>query len=446
MNTRIDAAIAALREANPIPDADALERYLFESAVFPDDEAATGEHMTAATDRREPVPAGQSTDRNRTFQIALDWGAPSRQLHARLAAAVFLVVAALGTAMVAVFDGGGDEPDLAGTPPAVDISTDNEAIAEAFMTAWVEGDGDAVAAMFAADGTLDMFIVQTGPNSSGSAINQVSMLPALHDWYRAVGYEFHSTGCQEMFTDVPPGYEVPDVFCPYTFENELTRTFGREPLNRDFHLHIGDGEIDATGDQLQFDAFADIWQMFSEWVATNHPNDFERMYSSPSSLTPLLDQTSIALWERHIDEFVASPEAVNQPSTGGLTSGQYSAQTRMICAGAYTSFATVLAGLGPPSPYLGHHPAAHEAAARISEEALQELRALRPPEENQAHLDRVFSLMEQEIYVDRQLAAAASAGDTALVEELSRQRVGLTHQKDALGGRDFWYCPVNLGA
>ncbi len=40
----------------------------------------------------------------------------------------------------------------------------------------------------------------------------------------------------------------------------------------------------------------------------------------------------------------------------------------------------------------------------------------------------------------RQLAAAASAGDTTLVERLGRERVDRRHAKDELGGADFRLC------
>lgn len=363
-------------------------------------------------------------------------GVRSRPFRSHLVPAL-ATMAIVGVAIVALWP----NRDSEFSDPA-----SSESVAESFMEAWARLDGDAVAEMFSSDGTFDMFTVQVARNASGSALTKVESLPALHQWFHALGYEFHNEGCQVLSRDLPPGYWVPDVFCPYTFENSLTRAFGREPVASYFFLTIDDLQIGSAGDQLHLDAYADIWYFFSEWVTTNHPMRFEQMFFSRTSLTPRLDPASITLWSHSVDEFVASAEALPPLSTDELTSAEYGAQARQICAAAFTSFTSVLAGLGPPSPYLGYDAVAHEAAARISEEALAELRALPQPVNDRPRLERLFLLMEQEIAVDRQLATAASVGDTALVDELMRERIGLTHQKDSMGGRDFWNCPVSLGA
>jgi hypothetical protein len=87
-----------------------------------------------------------------------------------------------------------------------------------------------------------------------------------------------------------------------------------------------------------------------------------------------------------------------------------------------------------------------ETAARISEEALVELRALSPPEADQGRFHEILSLMQQQTDVLRQIAEAATAGDAELVQTLSHERVDLTHRKDAIAGPDLGYCPVGLPA
>ena len=57
-----------------------------------------------------------------------------------------------------------------------------EAVAASFMAAWVRGDGRAAASLFAAEGKFHG--VEPG------------MLATLHDWYRAVGREIQSEGCE----------------------------------------------------------------------------------------------------------------------------------------------------------------------------------------------------------------------------------------------------------
>jgi hypothetical protein len=73
-----------------------------------------------------------------------------------------------------------------------------------------------------------------------------------------------------------------------------------------------------------------------------------------------------------------------------------------------------------------------EAAVRISEEALAELRALAPPESILARMGELYSAMEAPLLVLGQVAAWASAGDTEQVEAVMSWRIELTHRKDRL--------------
>jgi hypothetical protein len=100
--------------------------------------------------------------------------------------------------------------------------------------------------------------------------------------------------------------------------------------------------------------------------------------------------------------------------------------------------------------------ASDEAAARASEEALAALRGLRPPRPDRALVNRVLSLMEQQTDVQRQVAAAVSAGEVEKGSKLGATRIRLTHRKDDLVYRlaslwgvspdPLWGCPVALTA
>jgi hypothetical protein len=328
--------------------------------------------------------------------------------------------------------GGGDVANEQPTVTTLTEAASIESVAESFMSAWVEGDASAAAAMFTADGTYN----ESHPR----------VIAALQDWYRAVGMETRQVSCG-LLAPVPedPRYQVADVSCRYAYENDLTKTLETGPVAGVLELGIDDRGIEWVFDYRSFEASFDTWYRFSEWVSSNHPDDFERMYISPAFLKPHLDSNSIALWEQHVDEFVADPNAASV-AEGELTRLAYGARVIEICANASVRFTGAMPEFGAPNPYFDENEAAHQAAAEISEEALAELRAIQPPSEMQDAVAGIFSLMEEEIAVDRQLASAASVGDTALVEELTRQRVDLTHQKDGLGGYFFWYCPVNLGA
>jgi hypothetical protein len=61
------------------------------------------------------------------------------------------------------------------------VTNEDIAVGDAFMEAWVDGDGEAAAAMFAPEATFDGF--------------QPAIFPALYDWFRAGGWTFGGGGC-----------------------------------------------------------------------------------------------------------------------------------------------------------------------------------------------------------------------------------------------------------
>jgi hypothetical protein len=316
-------------------------------------------------------------------------------------------------------------------------------VAESFMAAWAAGDGDTVAALLAraapAGDRLTLGTVAVGFNASGPALRDPADLPALHDWYRAVGWELRRDRCH-----VVAGGASADVMCPYTYEHDLTRAAGRGPIAGVIGLSARGQGITHVADPRLFETDADLAFGFRAWVAEHHPEDVERMYVSTDELVPRLDPGSIARWERHVDEVVASGVELIRPRPDALTRAEYGARTRAICGAAAAAVWTEIARLGRSEWHL--HPAVHEAVVRHSEAALDQLRALPIPEDERAHIERVLALVEEEIDLDRQLATAAAAGDTARVDELTGDRVDATHRKDGTGGRDFWSCPVALGA
>ena len=246
--------------------------------------------------------------------------------------------------------------------------------AEALMTAWVEGDGEAVATTFAADGMWEGF--------------EAATLPALHDWYRAVGWEHHNEGCALRPT-------LGDIGCSYTFENELTRFLGDDPLGGSFALDIADGEVTTATNRFN-PRHDDVWQTFHQWVVDNHPDDIERMYAADTAFA-LWDPTSIELWARYVDEFVASADG-------------YIARTEWISAAAHARLNHELESAGieldasPEDdgsglqliPHDDEDLQAYEDAPRgVEREALVELRAVSPPEAVRSDFDHAYALLDQ---------------------------------------------------
>jgi hypothetical protein len=307
------------------------------------------------------------------------------------------------------------------------------------MDAWVAGDGDGVVALIGDParnhyGSLNQVNIGAVQNVDTPDLYSmpwdVAALPALHDWFRSLGWEFRREPCQLYAyagnrapwtqADVP---DLLGVECHYTYENDITRAVGRAPVTDRFVLYVVGDKVARFDDGGMFDLDADIWQMFSDWVRSAHADDFAAMYyPNTAPLAPRLDEASIALWDRHVEEFVTSPEA-HTPAPGPPTRAQFGAKARMICATAnFEQWA--LRRWGPsPSP---------AALAQASQSAMEQLRALPRPNEDTAQIDRLFSLLEE---IHR----------SVVLDVWFHQIDHLIAEKDALGGRDFWGCPVLLG-
>ena len=209
--------------------------------------------------------------------------------------------------------------------------------------------------------------------------------------------------------------------CNYSYESDLTRAVDRAPVTERFAFEVVGDKVSIFNGGM-FDMDADIWQMFSDWVQREHPDDFAAMYDANAyPPNPRFDDASIALWERHVDEFVSSPEAHAPPSADAPTRAQLGAKARMICAAA--AFEASFRTLGDSELAGGLKPA--------SQNAMEQLRALPRPAEDAAQIDQLFALLED---INR-----------AVVEDRwfhINSFYALQEEKDALGGRDFWGCPV----
>jgi hypothetical protein len=135
---------------------------------------------------------------------------------------------------------------------------------------------------------------------------------------------------------------------------------------------------------------------------------------------------------------------------------KYITEAQAICRAATASFGEAFTNPGPELTELEETAVWSKAAARASRGALTELRALRAPTADRAWVTEIYSLMERQTHVLRQLAASASAGEATRVQMLSQKRIRLTHQKDGLVRRltslsgvppDALYgCPISLPA
>jgi hypothetical protein len=212
-------------------------------------------------------------------------------------------------------------------------------------------------------------------------------------------------------------------------------------------------------------------------VAATHPNDLERMFlyptrSQPQAATftaeppfealyafPILDETSTALWERYVDEFVDSPTATDA-AREKLELARYVSQAVSICREEDDAFTTDVAGLMESETtnfqqfFVGFadlkaEAAWHEAAAHHADVVTAKLQALPAPQRNRGQLSELFAFIEEEAALLRQIAAAAAAGNTTLVETLQSERIDTTHRRSGAAselGFGLWACPIELPA
>ena len=162
---------------------------------------------------------------------------------------------------------------------------------------------------------------------------------------------------------------------------------------------------------------------------------FSTRSSAMFVLLALASAVAFGTWlnEREERSAPAPPAAPSPTGTDGsmteLTRAlRYVAQADAICTAASARFrAATMEFLGPD---LEGDAAWSQAAARASEEALAELRALHPPEDSAVF--EFLSLMDRQTGVLHQVVEAASGGDIARFQRLSGERIRLTHLKDGI--------------
>lgn len=110
-----------------------------------------------------------------------------------------------------------------------------------------------------------------------------------------------------------------------------------------------------------------------------------------------------------------------------LSKEEYIAQADAICKQANEE----IDALGEPAT-LEEIVTLAASAIKIQEESLAELRALKPPEEDEATLNEAYDLVEQQVEVGKQVKAAAEAGDMETIETLIAENDPLDEQADQI--------------
>jgi len=250
--TSEDQIVALFAKANPVPSLDLL-------------------------DPIEPVDLGHLTDPSERSgamtELRTQAVDEARGRRRRLVPVLAMVAIAMVVALGVLFT----KDDGVASP---------EALASAYMEARQDLDAEAAQALFAADATL---------SDEGYDLSE---MPLLFDWYRALNWDWALGECEEPST----GEGGTLVQCSTEFESDWTRTMGHPPITADVQILMSDGAITNLISALDPE-FSNVWSVFFTWIEENHPDDIDQMYGSNG---PLLDEGSIALWEERTREFVAS--------------------------------------------------------------------------------------------------------------------------------------------
>ncbi|HEY6629160.1 MAG TPA: hypothetical protein VI193_09285 [Acidimicrobiia bacterium] len=255
--TNEDHIVALFAKANPVPSLDLLDPV----------EALDIERLTHPSERSSAM----------TDVEAIQPKKGERQSGSRLL--LGLAVAVIAFIALGIFV---TKENAAATP---------ESVANAYMEAREDLDSETAQSLFAEGATM---------SEEGFTLPQ---LPGLFSWYQASNWNWTPGECTEAST----GPKGTLVRCSYEFENDWTRALGHAAVTGNLQLQVSEGEITKLTSALDTGQFGDVWEGFLTWMIENHPDDFDQMYVSGGT-APLIDPTSIALWEQHTEEFVASLE------------------------------------------------------------------------------------------------------------------------------------------
>lgn len=262
----IDDQVAALfARANPVPTLDLLD------PIDPVeiDALTRSERSSAMTDIKTIEPGREKSNGRRPIPGLV------------LAGAIF--AATIGLVLIMV----NREPDVAAS---------REDIAEAFLEARNIHDAEAMSSLLADDALLvDDQLLDAGQTAPDVVAKDV--LAGLVELERVTGRTYAFESCVE---DSPN-----QARCTVVLEDDMSRALSADPFNAHFLFDISEGEIDAVAFIWNGErTYAEVAGEVSLWMEQNFPEDAEIMFGDSSFLTP----ESLALWEDHIPEFVASME------------------------------------------------------------------------------------------------------------------------------------------
>jgi hypothetical protein len=211
------------------------------------------------------------------------------------------------TALVLVACGGDDTGGAGGqnaTTPASEpaavspVDTKAQEVATGFVEAFGAFDADRAISYLADDADILWLMRTLGIQDVEGTLDEFRLLISLE---QASGSKLTLDSCEEMESSA----SATEVRCTFDVHSLGSDEIGLGPYSGNFFtLTVHDGEIVRASQSRNYAEFySQMWEPFSNWVATNYPDDVEVMYQIGSHGARLSPE-SIRLWERHRREYV----------------------------------------------------------------------------------------------------------------------------------------------
>jgi hypothetical protein len=208
-----------------------------------------------------------------------------------------------GSNEIQVTDDGTTPPTTPETTPATTPATP-ESVATGFLEAYGNHDQEQAAAYLADDADVDGLFAAVGTQLPGATVQD---LRRVEDWLAAVGYEHRIDACEPR--DADPA--APRFFhCEVEYQSLRSAALGLGPYPASFDLTVSGGEVTEASMTFGLEEFSvEVWEPFSQWVLTNHPEDAGVMYQDDSFSAARLTPASIRRWAENTQDYVDAQAA-----------------------------------------------------------------------------------------------------------------------------------------
>jgi hypothetical protein len=210
------------------------------------------------------------------------------------------------------------------------------------------------------------------------------------------------------------------VRCTFDFHQLRSDELGLGPYGGSYDdITVRDGRIVAAASHIevmQNRASDQMWAPFNRWVSATYPDDAAAMYADSSHTGGRNTEESVRLWGQRTREFVTSRAGFVARADAMCTAANQDRLNEELRAAGIERDAQL--------------PAYRDAAARILDETLVELRAIPAPEANRAEFDSGYALVEQ---LAQALRGSEPGQAENTVDQIHQHPLGLALERCTFG-------------